>query len=165
MMGACKLGFRTGLYLNLTQRKFALNFQSPCRLVSVSYGRKFDVINSLVSSGRTVSRRCSSSFTQSLVNSAPARIRPYLRLIRLDKPTGTYIIFWPSAWSLALASTSVFPDAYLVVLFGFGAWSMRASGCIINDLWDKDLDRKVNYFVCLKNVNYIIILVHREGVG
>lgn len=144
-MGACNLGFRGPLmYLNRSARIFALNLKSPCRMLFTNYGRtaRFDTINSLVFSGR-VPRRSANSFVQSVVDSAPVRIRSYLRLIRFDKPIGIYVIFWPAAWSLALASTSSFPDPYLLALFGLGAWSMRASGCIINDLWDKDLDRKV----------------------
>ncbi|KAI6190691.1 4-hydroxybenzoate polyprenyltransferase, mitochondrial [Aphelenchoides bicaudatus] len=71
-------------------------------------------------------------------------LNPYLRLIRYDKPIGTSLLFWPSAWSIALAaSPGCLPNIPDLILFGAGAFCMRSAGCIINDLWDKDFDRRV----------------------
>ncbi|GFR93609.1 4-hydroxybenzoate polyprenyltransferase, mitochondrial [Elysia marginata] len=79
-----------------------------------------------------------------LVQSCPKAVQPYLRLIRMDKPIGTWLLFWPCTWSIALASQpGNLPDFYLLALFGAGAFFMRGSGCIINDMWDKDFDEKV----------------------
>lgn len=73
------------------------------------------------------------------------RFQPYLRLIRFDKPTGTLFLLWPCYWSLSLATApGCFPDPFLLALFGAGAFLMRGAGCIINDIWDKDIDSKVS---------------------
>uniref|UniRef100_A0A914KK93 4-hydroxybenzoate polyprenyltransferase, mitochondrial n=1 Tax=Meloidogyne incognita TaxID=6306 RepID=A0A914KK93_MELIC len=64
--------------------------------------------------------------------------------MRADKPIGTWLLYWPGAWSIALsASPGCLPDAYLLGLFGVGSFLMRSSGCILNDLWDQDIDKKV----------------------
>lgn len=72
----------------------------------------------------------------------PKSIHPYIRLSRIDKPTGSWVIFLPGAWSIALAGTSL-NNLYLVGLFGLGTILMRGAGCTINDLWDKEFDRRV----------------------
>lgn len=77
---------------------------------------------------------------------APHNMRPYMRLARLDRPIGTWLLLWPGWWSLALAALYVgkqFPDLWLVALFGIGAIVMRGAGCTYNDLVDKDLDGQV----------------------
>lgn len=69
---------------------------------------------------------------------------PYARLMRLEKPAGTLLLFWPCAWSIALAAPSgCAPDATLLALFGAGAVLLRGAGCTVNDLWDRDLDARV----------------------
>ncbi len=74
---------------------------------------------------------------------APRALQPYLHLVRLDKPIGTWLLFWPCAWSIALAAPAgSAPDVALIALFGAGAVLMRGAGCTINDLWDRDIDRK-----------------------
>ncbi|KAL7079658.1 hypothetical protein ACQ4LE_001341 [Meloidogyne hapla] len=68
-----------------------------------------------------------------------------LKLMRADKPIGTWLLYWPGAWSIALsASPGCLPDLYLLGLFGVGSFLMRSSGCILNDLWDQDIDKKVD---------------------
>lgn len=78
----------------------------------------------------------------------PPKMRPYLILMRLDRPIGTWLLLLPGWWSIVLARGGVAhltgPDYYLFVLFGFGAIIMRGAGCVINDLWDRRLDRRVN---------------------
>ncbi|CAI9719983.1 4-hydroxybenzoate polyprenyltransferase, mitochondrial [Octopus vulgaris] len=82
--------------------------------------------------------------TQKIVTAAPQHIQPYLRLIRLDKPIGTWLLYWPCTWSIAMAATpGHLPDLKMLTLFGVGALIMRGSGCIINDMWDRDFDKKV----------------------
>ena len=70
--------------------------------------------------------------------------KPYARLARMDKPIGTWLLLWPCCWSTALAHPASWVDhASLVALFGLGAFTMRGAGCTINDLWDQDIDQKV----------------------
>ncbi len=73
---------------------------------------------------------------------APSAARPYLRLMRLDRPIGTWLLLLPCWWSTALASPG-WPDGRLMVLFAIGAIIMRGAGCIVNDLADRDFDGKV----------------------
>ncbi|XP_066241037.1 4-hydroxybenzoate polyprenyltransferase, mitochondrial [Saccopteryx leptura] len=79
-----------------------------------------------------------------VVNSAPRPLQPYLRLMRLDKPIGTWLLYLPCTWSIGLAAEpGCFPDWYMLSLFGTGAVLMRGAGCTINDMWDRDYDKKV----------------------
>ncbi|KAI7812807.1 4-hydroxybenzoate polyprenyltransferase, mitochondrial [Triplophysa rosa] len=79
-----------------------------------------------------------------IVNAAPAPIQPYLRLMRLDKPIGTWLLYLPGTWSIGLAADpGCLPDFRILALFGVGALLMRGAGCTINDMWDKDFDKKV----------------------
>ena len=72
----------------------------------------------------------------------PAPARPYARLMRLDRPIGTWLLLFPCWWSLALAWGG-WRDAWLFVLFGLGAMVMRGAGCTYNDICDKDFDAQV----------------------
>ncbi len=77
---------------------------------------------------------------------APGFSRPYLRLARLDRPIGFWLLFWPCAVSLALASVARPPTGFdfnALVLFFIGAVVMRGAGCTFNDLVDQRLDEKV----------------------
>lgn len=77
---------------------------------------------------------------------APAGARPYLRLIRADRPIGTWLLLIPCLWSVTLASHAVGPGApspWYIALFAIGAFVMRGAGCVINDLWDRDIDARV----------------------
>jgi len=74
---------------------------------------------------------------------APA-LQPYLKLMRIDRPIGTWLLLWPCWWSIALAGPAgALPDAHLMALFGAGAFVMRGAGCTINDMWDREFDAKV----------------------
>jgi 4-hydroxybenzoate polyprenyltransferase len=76
---------------------------------------------------------------------APAWLRPYLRLARLDRPIGSWLLLLPCWWSLGLAAIqSRRPvDVWLGVLFFIGAFAMRGAGCTWNDIVDRDLDALV----------------------
>ncbi len=77
---------------------------------------------------------------------APERLKPWLRLIRADRPIGVWLLLWPCWWSTALAgiaSGAPFPDVRLLALFAAGAFAMRSAGCIYNDILDRDIDAKV----------------------
>ncbi|XP_055375037.1 4-hydroxybenzoate polyprenyltransferase, mitochondrial [Condylostylus longicornis] len=75
---------------------------------------------------------------------AARALKPYVQLMRLDKPIGAWLLYWPCTWSIALsAAPGHWPDFYMLALFGTGALIMRGAGCTINDLWDKDIDSRV----------------------
>ncbi|OIP99682.1 MAG: 4-hydroxybenzoate polyprenyltransferase [Zetaproteobacteria bacterium CG2_30_46_52] len=70
------------------------------------------------------------------------RQNPYVRLMRLDKPIGNFLLLWPTLWALWLAGQGS-PDPWIVLIFVLGVIVMRAAGCVINDF----ADRKVDGFV------------------
>ena len=72
----------------------------------------------------------------------PVAVRPYLRLARLDRPIGAWLLLFPCWWGLALA-TPGWPDPWLAVLFAIGAVVMRGAGCTLNDIADRDFDGQV----------------------
>lgn len=77
---------------------------------------------------------------------APPSWRPLLRLARIDRPIGWWLLLLPCWWSAALAAISTgqsTPDPFHLVLFLIGAVSMRGAGCVYNDIIDRDLDRQV----------------------
>ena len=82
-----------------------------------------------------------------LIASLPRSWIPYAELIRLDKPTGTYYLFFPCLFStLMAASYAASPPSTILstsLLFFTGALIMRGAGCTINDLWDRNLDPHV----------------------
>jgi 4-hydroxybenzoate polyprenyltransferase len=77
-----------------------------------------------------------------LIGALPAPVRPYASLIRLDRPIGAWLLFWPCAWSVALAGMGQ-GGWRLILWLALGAWAMRGAGCVYNDIVDKDLDAKV----------------------
>lgn len=72
----------------------------------------------------------------------PPLLRPYLLLMRLDRPIGTWLLLLPCWWSIALAAER-WPDLWLMALFGVGAVVMRGAGCTVNDIADREFDAKV----------------------
>jgi 4-hydroxybenzoate polyprenyltransferase len=83
------------------------------------------------------------SLPQRLVDASPKEIRPYLQLMRLDKPIGTWLLLLPGLWSISIAQGTFFPDPWLYFLFTAGAILMRGAGCTVNDYLDRDIDHKV----------------------
>jgi 4-hydroxybenzoate polyprenyltransferase len=77
--------------------------------------------------------------------SAPAVTRPYLRLARLDRPIGSWLLLMPCWWSAGLAgmASGHLPSLAHIALFFVGAFAMRGAGCTWNDLVDRNLDGKV----------------------
>ncbi len=73
---------------------------------------------------------------------APPFARPYLRLARLDRPIGSWLLLMPCWWSVGLTGMRVeqFPSLWHIVLFFVGAFAMRGAGCTWNDLVDRNLD-------------------------
>ena len=76
---------------------------------------------------------------------APESVRPYLRLARLDRPIGFWLLLLPCWWSVGLAEVALhqpYPNPWLLTLFALGALAMRAAGCAYNDYVDRDYDAR-----------------------
>ena len=74
------------------------------------------------------------------------QIKIFIELTRLNKPIGFMLLFWPCAWGLAYAyniDQNLNKFLYFLLLFFLGSVLMRSAGCIINDIVDKDIDKKV----------------------
>ena len=78
----------------------------------------------------------------SWIDIVPRPARPYLRLMRLDRPIGTWLLLLPGWWSIALANYGA-PDLKTMGLFLVGAVTMRGAGCTYNDIVDRDIDARV----------------------
>ncbi|MEO1168069.1 MAG: 4-hydroxybenzoate octaprenyltransferase [Pseudomonadota bacterium] len=77
-----------------------------------------------------------------LIAALPPAARPFGLLARFDRPIGWWLLFWPCAWSVALAGGAA-ERWDLLLWFLLGAIAMRGAGCTYNDIVDRDLDRKV----------------------
>ena len=74
------------------------------------------------------------------------QINNFIDLIRLKKPIGFMLLFWPCSWGLTLAydfSTQLNNYFFYLILFFLGSVLMRSAGCIVNDILDKEFDKKV----------------------
>ncbi|XP_058578021.1 4-hydroxybenzoate polyprenyltransferase, mitochondrial isoform X2 [Neofelis nebulosa] len=124
------------------------------------------------SAGPGPRRRRLSLSAAAVVNSAPRPLQPYLRLMRLDKPIGTWLLYLPCTWSIGLAAEpGCFPDWYMLSLFGTGAVLMRGAGCTINDMWDRDYDKKLtlalgvllclnDYSIALGAASLLLVIIY-----
>ncbi len=78
---------------------------------------------------------------------APRPAKPYLRLIRADRPVGVWLLWLPCLWGAGLArldGLGDWTDAFrTAALCGVGAFAMRGAGCAYNDIVDRDFDAKV----------------------
>jgi 4-hydroxybenzoate polyprenyltransferase len=81
--------------------------------------------------------------TSGWVARLPQAWRPYALLMRLDRPIGSWLLFLPGLWAFAMVAPDWRQGLWLTALFGLGAVLMRGAGCVVNDLWDRDLDRQV----------------------
>ncbi len=106
----------------------------------------------IVTTAQELSRKTLADYvppTTGLISLLPPKAIPYAELMRLDKPTGTYYLFFPCLFSTLVAATMANPiSSPLAVitttgLFFTGALIMRGAGCTINDLWDRNLDPHV----------------------
>jgi 4-hydroxybenzoate polyprenyltransferase len=75
------------------------------------------------------------------IGALPSPLRPFASLMRLDRPIGTWLLYWPCAWSVALAGVSGRWDLFFWL--ALGAFAMRSAGCVYNDIVDRELDRQV----------------------
>ncbi len=85
-----------------------------------------------------------------VLRAAPATLRPYLKLARVDRPIGTWLLLFPCWWSMTLALQATGgiaatgpADWIPALLFAIGALVMRGAGCAINDIADRNIDAKV----------------------
>jgi 4-hydroxybenzoate polyprenyltransferase len=70
------------------------------------------------------------------------KLNSYWRLMRADRPIGTYLLAWPTLWALLIAGAGN-PPLKVVVIFMLGTFLMRSAGCVINDFADRNLDGHV----------------------
>lgn len=77
-----------------------------------------------------------------LIGALPRPMRPYASLMRVDRPIGAWLLFWPCAWGVALAGPGT-ESITLILWLGLGAFAMRSAGCVYNDIVDRDLDARV----------------------
>ena len=70
------------------------------------------------------------------------RFSEYARLMRLDRPIGTWLLLWPALWALWIAGAGR-PTPRVLIIFVLGVVVMRAAGCVINDFADRDIDPHV----------------------
>lgn len=68
---------------------------------------------------------------------------PYIRLMRLDRPVGIWLLLWPVLWGLWTAAGGV-PPLKILLIFVLGTVLMRSAGCVINDYADRDFDPQVH---------------------
>jgi len=121
------------------QARHANKPPGPTRILFGKFYAKRDALAT-----KLVTTRDTYLTASSLVARTPTSVQPYLRLMRADKPIGTHLLFFPCAYSICLATPfGHLPSLYYLGLFGTGAFLMRGAGCIINDFWDKDLDKQV----------------------
>lgn len=70
------------------------------------------------------------------------RLSVYARLMRIEKPIGTFLLLWPTFWALWIASRGL-PDFTVLLAFTLGTFLMRSAGCVVNDFADRDIDGAV----------------------
>jgi 4-hydroxybenzoate polyprenyltransferase len=70
------------------------------------------------------------------------KLKQYLLLMRADRPIGSFLLLWPTLWSLWLAGEGQ-PSAVIVLIFIVGVFVMRSAGCVINDYADRHIDPDV----------------------
>ena len=70
------------------------------------------------------------------------KIKAYLHLMRLNKPIGIWLLLWPTLWGLWIAKEGI-PSLKILLIFVCGVVLMRAAGCVVNDITDRDIDPKV----------------------
>ena len=76
------------------------------------------------------------------MSSTASRLSPYIRLVRLDKPVGIWLLLWPTLWGLWVAAGGL-PPPDVALIFVLGTVLMRSAGCAINDWADRDFDGHV----------------------
>ena len=73
----------------------------------------------------------------------PDFLKPYAVIARLDRPIGWWLLLLPGWWTIILFAPNIKQMSLTLAYFLIGAIILRASGCVINDMWDRDIDRQV----------------------
>lgn len=85
--------------------------------------------------------------TEGWISKLPESWQDYAILMRFDRPIGWWLLLLPGWWGIVLAANGINGmygrDFYLMLLFFIGAILMRGAGCIVNDMWDREMDNKV----------------------
>ncbi|WP_367159632.1 4-hydroxybenzoate octaprenyltransferase [Kozakia baliensis] len=82
--------------------------------------------------------------TDGWVARLPESVQPYVLLARLDRPVGTWLLLLPGVWGIELAAGRSQEQRWeLILLFAIGSLVMRSAGCVVNDIWDRDIDAQV----------------------
>lgn len=122
----------------IVEEKYKNDFTNASTRVSVMTGIYLKICELYIFQIETL------SFSQKLVVKSPTSIQPYLKLMRIDKPIGSWLIIWPSSWGVAItASPGSLPDPYLITIFTLGSFLMRGIGCTVNDMLDREIDSNV----------------------
>ena len=79
------------------------------------------------------------SLVASFAPEVVSQLRNYGKLMRVDKPIGSWLLLWPTLWALWLAGEGT-PDQGLFVIFVAGVFIMRSAGCVLNDFADRKID-------------------------
>lgn len=82
-------------------------------------------------------------FSVEILSIVAKRVFALLRMMRLHTPVGIFLLFFPSCWAILLASQSLWEALPFLFLFFTGAVLMRGAGCVINDIWDRNIDQSV----------------------
>jgi 4-hydroxybenzoate polyprenyltransferase len=80
---------------------------------------------------------------QPVINKYCTKSKPFLELMRLNKPVGIYLLLWPTLWALWIAAKGI-PDFSVLIIFTLGVIFMRSAGCVINDYADRNVDGHVS---------------------
>lgn len=143
------------MFANICRRGLIANINTEFRLTQKHLNIKALNLNykyipvTIITNNRNVSndhnkRKEDTNKVSTLVKQLKKSTIPYGQLMRLDRPIGTFLLYWPCAWSIGLSSSpGSWPDLYMLGLFATGAFIMRGAGCTINDLWDKNIDKQV----------------------
>ena len=70
------------------------------------------------------------------------KIRHYSQLMRVNKPNGYYLLLWPVIWAFLISSQGN-PNLFYLLIFVLGVIATRSAGCVINDYFDQNIDKKV----------------------
>ena len=97
----------------------------------------------------TINSQPADAVSHHWVEHLPTRLKPYAQLMRLDRPAGAWMLFWPCVFGLVLGAAAqdrvftAWRDFMYVVLFGLGTIVMRGAGCTLNDIVDRKYDAAV----------------------
>ncbi len=91
---------------------------------------------------RLGARFTETTFVSEVLPQIAATLSDYGRLMRLDRPIGTFLLLWPALWALWLAADGK-PQPHVFIVFVLGVFLMRSAGCVINDFADRKIDPHV----------------------